>query len=296
MRGEKVEGSVFTGTILVISCLSKHEVPVMYLIPFPRGNLSTQVRKLIIEMEASGHLSKRCPSWSSWAKTYKVSSSVFLTINTRACHCGRWPLCPGKHTRFHSCTFKEHQVPKKSWGSFSEGCVFCESSFMSRKFHGDHGVTSSQSFTCLCASKCFRLSPCFLLIPFRGVKPAFSYLCSVKKKWFDIRKPIVLFHLCHSSAVSCIRQFPSFSALDMTMKCFDPWSEIELRVASKSCSRKSVKDVVFHEELDDWQNSTEIAFLAHFPTTSSNMSCNDFLKYVLPTFILTESMSSKVRR
>ena len=66
-----------------------------------------------------------------------------------------------------------------------------------------------------------------------------------------------------------------------------------MRVASKSCSRKSVKDVVFHEELDDWQNSTEIAFLAHFPTTSSNMSCNDFLKYVLPTFILTESMSSK---
>lgn len=46
----------------------------------------------------------------------------------------------------------------------------------------------------------------------------------------------------------------------MTMKYFDPWSEIELRVASKSYSRKSVKDVVFHEELADWQNSTELAF------------------------------------
>jgi len=65
MRGEKVEGSVFMGTILVTSCLSKHEVPVMYLRPFPRGSLSTQVRKLIIEMEASCHLYERCPSWSS---------------------------------------------------------------------------------------------------------------------------------------------------------------------------------------------------------------------------------------
>ena len=134
-----MEGSIFMGTILVTSCLSKHEVPVMYLTLFPRGNLSS-------------HLSERCPSWSSSAKTWKVSSSLFLTISTRACHCGRWPLCPGKHNTFHSCTFKEHQVPKKSWGNFSEGCVFCEGSFMSRKFHGDHGVTSSQSFTCLFAS------------------------------------------------------------------------------------------------------------------------------------------------
>ena len=52
MRGEKVEGSIFMGTILVTSCLSKHEVPVMYLTLFPRGNLSTQFRKLIIKQVA----------------------------------------------------------------------------------------------------------------------------------------------------------------------------------------------------------------------------------------------------
>lgn len=148
LEEDEAEVTVCMGQFQSHPAFRKHEVPVMYLTQFPKGNLSIRVRKLIIEVEVCGHLSgaaeqkleKGCPSW-------------LPTINAGACHCGRWPLCTGKPNTFYSCTFKEHQVPKKAQGTFSQGCVFCESSFMSRRFHGEHAPQAShpaQSFICLC--------------------------------------------------------------------------------------------------------------------------------------------------
>lgn len=106
--------------------------------------------------------------------------------------------------------------------------MFCvESSIVSRTFQGAHGAWHHfrPIETCRCAvCSVLTLPPHSLLTLLRKWNiPSPRY--SVKENWFDTRKPVAWFHLCHYWAVSSMRQFPSFSALDMAMKYFSPWSK-----------------------------------------------------------------------
>lgn len=137
-----------------------------------------------------------------------------------------------------------HQVPIKAWGTFSKGSVLCrkqycvqnipgssrelmEHSITSRIFQGAHGAWHHfrPLETCWCAVCSVLTLPSHSLVTLHSKWNIPPPRDSAKEKWFDIRKPVAWVHICHYCAVSCMRQFPSFAALDVAMKYFSPWSK-----------------------------------------------------------------------
>lgn len=88
----------------------------------------------------------------------------------------------------------------------------------------EHGVPCGTWLT-VHSVLCTNTSLLILSSSYSGKRNSLLYIA---KNWSDIRNPLVWFHLYHYPEVSCVRQFPSFSALDMTVKYFSPWREIEV--------------------------------------------------------------------
>lgn len=133
-------------------------------------------------------------------KAWKVSLSLFQTINAEACCCGRQPLCtqnllahfihaPSKCTKYQSKP-----------GAPLARVVFCvENSILSRTFQGAHGAWHHfrPIETCWCAVCSVLTLPPHSLVTLLRKWNIPSPRDDVKENCFDIRKPVARFRLCH---------------------------------------------------------------------------------------------------
>lgn len=132
-----------------------------------------------------------------------------------------------------------HQVPRKAWGTYSKGCVFCWKQFSVWKIPGEHGAWHHIRHKAIFRAQCGLCEPLPLHAPFAPFRERSYLLQYAGRTRTDLTSGTQQLNSASATTQPCPVQDNSLHFFRLTgLWSSWPWSEIEARDTDKNCSRK----------------------------------------------------------